>query len=157
MLISSGIGGVSLSECKIPDACAPQIVNALRFGCTPVGVLDGEAPEAKLETLQKRWIGMCQSWRIYIATCQPWRAPFCYVSACPALGAAQHTAGYDRRVVIQISAICADSKSATMLRAAAAAMRSSSACVALSRTFSWPWCKVPPSSIVLMDPPACCS
>ena len=31
-----------------------QIVNFLRFGCTPVGVLDGEAPEAKLATLQAR-------------------------------------------------------------------------------------------------------
>lgn len=32
-----------------------QVVNYLRFGCTPVGVLDGEAPEAKLPTLQARW------------------------------------------------------------------------------------------------------
>lgn len=32
-----------------------QIINYLRFGCTPVGVLDGEAPDEKLETLQARW------------------------------------------------------------------------------------------------------
>jgi hypothetical protein len=34
--------------------CCAQIINHLRFGCTPVGVLDGEAPEEKLETLQAR-------------------------------------------------------------------------------------------------------
>lgn len=31
-----------------------QIINYLRFGCTPVGVLDGDAPDEKLETLQAR-------------------------------------------------------------------------------------------------------
>lgn len=31
-----------------------QIINYLRFGCTPVGVLDGEAPEEKVATLQAR-------------------------------------------------------------------------------------------------------
>ena len=32
----------------------PQIINYLRFGCTPVAVLDGAAPDEKLQTLQKR-------------------------------------------------------------------------------------------------------
>ena len=31
-----------------------QVINLLRFGCIPVGVLDGQAPEAKLATLQAR-------------------------------------------------------------------------------------------------------
>ena len=31
-----------------------QINNYLRFGCTPIAVLDGAAPEEKLQTLQSR-------------------------------------------------------------------------------------------------------
>lgn len=32
-----------------------QVINLLRFGCVPVGVLDGDAPEAKRETLRARY------------------------------------------------------------------------------------------------------
>ena len=33
-----------------------QIINYLRFGCTPVAVLDGVAPVEKLQVLQKRHV-----------------------------------------------------------------------------------------------------
>ena len=47
----SGCSGRSTSERGVLDL---QVINLLRFGCIPVGVLDGQAPEAKLATLQAR-------------------------------------------------------------------------------------------------------
>ena len=44
--------GRSTSEREVLDL---QVINLLRFGCIPVGVLDGQAPEAKLATLQARY------------------------------------------------------------------------------------------------------
>ncbi|KAK9905956.1 hypothetical protein WJX75_009484 [Coccomyxa subellipsoidea] len=42
-------------EARVVKVAFDRIINHLRFGCTPVGVLDGEAPEEKLETLQARF------------------------------------------------------------------------------------------------------
>ncbi|BDA47624.1 probable flap endonuclease GEN-like 1 at N-terminal half [Coccomyxa sp. Obi] len=42
-------------EQRVVKVAFDRIINYLRFGCTPVGVLDGEAPDEKLETLQARF------------------------------------------------------------------------------------------------------
>ncbi|CAL5220963.1 g3069 [Coccomyxa viridis] len=63
-------------EGRVVKVAFDRIVNFLRFGCTPVGVLDGEAPEAKLATLQARFLvrfgieGGGYGNQIFISQCQ---------------------------------------------------------------------------------------